>query len=248
MTSPFGGDVIDNPIDQPRAPSSLGYWIGALLIVAGIGGGIFWGVTKAVDFQDAIDGFERAPVGQISTIELDEGDYVVYAERGGGDPLSLVVGEVRMRPAGGEGADEIEFEDYTSEFTYDIGTRAGRAQLTFSIDDAGAYRVRVEDLNSATTAAFGPSVASDLVSAIVGAFVIAIVGIVAGVILLIVTGVRRRRFRQRGWLDAWGGPGAATTAGTWNPPPPAPGGWNPPPPPPAGGYPPPDGGFGPPAV
>jgi hypothetical protein len=244
MTSPFGGDMA-NPMDQPQGPSSLGYWLGGLLIAGGIIGGIAWGWISFSSFLDAIDDFERVPVGEVSTIELDEGDYVVYAERGGsGEPLSLFLNDVRMRPAGQEGADEIEFETYVSEFSYDFGNHTGRAQLTFEIDEAGGYDVRVGGGSgtTATTAAFGPSVANDLVSAIVGGFVIAGIGIVLGIILLIVTGVRRRKFRQRGWLDAWNGPGGAGGApqpGIWNPPPPAgPGAWSGNPPPPAG-YPPP---------
>jgi hypothetical protein len=243
MTGPFGGDVA-NPMDQPQGPSSLGYWLGGLLIAGGIIGGIVWSWMSFSSFLDAIDDFERVPVGEINTIQLDEGDYVVYAERGGGEAVSLFLNEVRMRPAGQEGADEIEFDAYVSEFTYDFGNHTGRAQLTFAVDEAGDYDVRVGDGpgTTATTAAFGPSVANDLVSAIVGGFVIAGIGIVLGIILLIVTGVRRRRHRQRGWLDAWNGPGGGPGApqpGTWNPPPPAgPDAWAGNPPPPAN-YPPP---------
>ena len=67
-----------------------------------------------------------------------------------------------MRPAGQEGADEVEFEPYVSELTYDFGDHTGRAQLTFEIDEAGEYDVRVGGGpgTTATTAAFGPSVAS----------------------------------------------------------------------------------------
>ena len=230
MTSPFGGDLIDNPVAPAKGPSNLGYWLGGALIVLGVVGGIIWGVTAFVGFQDAIDDFERVPVGNTEVIDLDEGEYVVYAERGGGLPLSAFLGEVRMRPAGEEGADEIEFEPYVTEFTYDFGARTGRAQFTFTIEDAGEYAVRVADApgTTATTAAFGPSVAGELVSAILGGFIIAGVGVVAGVALLIVTGMRRRKHRQRHWLDA-GGPGG-TQPGTWNPaPPPSPGAWGAPP-------------------
>ena len=202
----------------------------------GVVGGIIWGVTAFVGFQDAIDDFERVPVGDTGVIDLDAGEYVVYAERGGGLPLSAFLGEVRMRPAGEEGADEIEFEPYDTEFTYDFGARAGRAQFTFTIEDAGEYQVRVADApgTTATTAAFGPSVASELVSAILGGLIIAGVGVVAGVVLLIVTGVRRRKHRQRHWLDAAGGQGGVQP-GAWNPaPPPSPGAWGAPPPTPGG--------------
>ncbi len=247
MSISFGGDPMVNPMQSSDGPSAFGYILGAIFIVLGVAGGIVWGVVNFVDFQDAIDDFERVPVGQVGTVDLDEGEYVVYAERGGGEALSAFLSEVRMRPAGQEGAEEIEFEEYEAEFTYEFGGRVGRAQQTFEIEDAGEYQVRVSDVGStATTAAFGPSVASDLVAAILGAFVIAGIGIVVGVVLLIVTGVRRRKWRQRTWLDAAGGQPGMNAPGTWNPPAapggfgstPTPGAWNPAPPP-GGDFPPP---------
>jgi len=256
MTSPFGDlssvDAMGNPVEASGRPSGLGYWIGGLLIAGGIAVGIAWGVINGLGFSDAIDDFERVPVGQIGTVDLDEGDYVVYAERGGGEPLSNFINGIRMRPAGEGEGDEVDFEDYTSEFTYDLGGRTGRAQFTFAIEDGGEYRVRVDDGpgTTATTAAFGPSVASDLVTAIVGAFVIAIGGIVLGIILIVVTGIRRRKWRQRSWMDGAGGTAYGNQPGVWNPGAAAapPGAWGAPappgydaPPPPGGGYPPPPG-------
>lgn len=257
MTSPFGDptavDTMTGPPDQADRPSGIGYWLGGLLIAGGIIGGIAWGVINGIGFNDAIDDFERVPVGQVGTIDLEEGDYVVYAERGGGEPLANYLNGVRMRPAGAEGrGEEIQFSDYTSEFTYDLGGRTGRAQLTFEIEDAGEYQVRADDGpgTTATTAAFGPSVAGDLVSAIVGAFVIAIGGIVIGIILIVVTGIRRRKWRQRSWRSGAGGMAYGNQPGMWNPGAanapqgawgaPAPPGYTPPPPP-GGGYPPPPG-------
>jgi hypothetical protein len=234
-------DPMANPMQQgDDGPSGVGYFIGVVLIVAGVICGGVWGWTKFSDFQDAIDDFQRVPVGEIGTVELDEGDYVVYAEKGGGDAVTAFLGGVRMRPAGERRADEIQFETYESEFTYDFGGRAGNAQLTFEIEDEGEYRVRVEEVGStATTAAFGPSVAPDLVSAIVGAFVIAGAGILLGITFLIVTGVRRRKHRQRGWMAAYQPFPGTTGPAPWNPGAPAPGTWNPAPPPPGSDFPPP---------
>lgn len=249
MTSPFGdvlgSETLSNPADDSGRPSSLGYWLGGLLIAGGIIGGVVWIVTGLSSFSDAIDDFERVPVGQIGTVELDEGDYVVYAERGGGLPQSNFIDGIRMRPAGEGEGDEVEFSVYEAEFTYDFGGRAGRAQYTFEIEDAGEYRVRVDDGpgTTATTAALGPSVGDELVSAIVGLFVIAGIGIVLGIIVIIVTVVRRRKWRRRSWMDGAGGtsyggaqPGVPPAA--WGAP--APPGYAPPPPP-GGGYPPPPG-------
>lgn len=249
-TVPGTDPVIGNPVDplsgnEPRPPSKAGYWIGALLIAAGVIGAIVWIGYRALAFDEAIDDFERVPVGQVGTISLDEGDFVVYAERGAGEPLALAVGEVRMRPAGERGQ-RVEFEDYDTEFTYDFGgNRVGRAQYTFEIEEAGDYQVAVEDLGSATTAAFGPSVAGDLVAIGVGATVIGGVGVIAGIVVLVVTSSRRRKWRRRNWLDA-----AGPSPSTWNQPaqqgwgpPPAPGTWNPPPAGPTA-YPPPTTGTG----
>lgn len=265
MTSPFGDplatDTIGNPVDESGRPSSLGFWLGGLLIAAGIIGGALWIVAGLSNFSDAIDDFERVPVGQVGTVDLEAGDYIVYAERGGGLPQSSFISGIRMRPAGEGRGDEVEFEDYESEFTYDFGGRAGRAQLTFSIEDPGEYQVRIDDGpgTTATTAAFGPSVAGDLVSAIVGLFVIAGIGIVLGIILIVVTAIRRRKWRRRSWMDGAGGtPYGGNQPGVWNPGPagappgawgaPPPPGYAPPPPPgyappppPGGGYPPPPG-------
>jgi hypothetical protein len=237
-------------VQQDSGPGKGGYVIGALLIIVGIVGGIAWGVVNGLAFTDAIDDFEREPVGQeVGTMELEAGEMVVYGERGGGgdNGITAVLGNVRMRPAD-EGADELELERYEAEFSYDIGNRAGRAQFTVDIPEDGEYQIRADGITGgATTVAVGPSVAGKLVSAIVGGLAIAGIGVVVGIIFLIVTGSRRRKFRQRGWTAGWNPPGT-TPPGTWNPPgggagfgAPPQQGWNPPPPPSGGGFPPPPG-------
>jgi hypothetical protein len=249
MTVPYGGDVANPMVQGGSGPGKGGYVLGGLLIALGIIGGIAWGVINGVDFVDAVDDFQRTPVGRVGTVDLDRGDYVIYGEKGGGDGITAVLASVRMRPSGEEG-NELDIEEYEAEFTYDVGNRNGRAEFTVEIPDDGEYEILAEGISSgATTVAVGPSVAGKLVSAIVGALLIGGIGVVVGVILMIVTGVRRRKFRQRGWLDGWNQPG--TPQGQWNPPgtwsPPAPGGygtppppagsgWNPPPPPPGSSF------------
>jgi hypothetical protein len=246
MTVPYGGDFANPMVQQESGPSAAGYIIGTILIILGIGGGIAWGVINGVAFFDSVDDFERAPVGDVETMTLDAGEMVVYGEKGGGDGITATLGETRIRPAGGEGR-ELTLDDYEAEFTYDNGTRAGRAEFTVEIPDDGDYEIVSQSIpGGATTVAVGPSGAGELVTAIVGALVIGIVGVVVGVILLLVTGIRRRKFRQRRWLD---GAQGGQQPGTWNPqggggygaPPPPGGAWAPPPPPGGTGYPPPPG-------
>lgn len=252
MTVPFGGDAANPMATGETGPGKGGYVLGTLLIIVGVVGGIAWGVVNGIGFSDAIDDFERVPVDEVGTIELEAGDHVVYGERNGGTGITAVLGDVRMRPSG-EGNDELELQRYVAEFSYDIGGRAGRAQYTVDIPEDGEYDIQADGISgSATTVAVGPSVAGQLVSAIVGALLIGGIGVLAGIVILIVTGTRRRRFRQRSWQQGgggWGQPGGAPP-GTWNPQQQpggfgqtaGPGGWNPPPPPPQpGGYPPPGG-------
>jgi hypothetical protein len=237
MTVPFGGDVANPAYPAESGPGVVGYVLGGILIAAGIIGGIAWLVVGLVGLQDTVDDFERAPVDQVKTVDLDAGDYVAYGEKGGGDAIQAVLASFRIRPAGGDG-EEIDVHPYDGEVTYDFGDRPLRAQFTFEIEESGEYEVIAEGISSgATTVAMGPSIAGDLVSAIVGALVIGGLGVIIGVALLIITGVRRRRFRQRNWQGGWG----SGQPGAWNPPappggygttPPPPGGaWNPPPPP-----------------
>jgi hypothetical protein len=243
MTVPYGGDVA-NPMGGDSGPGKAGYVIGTLLIVAGFIGGFAWFGMKYTEVESAVDDFERVPVDEVRTIDLEPGDYVVYGEKGGGDAIGATLGEVRIRPEGEEGG-ELTVEDYEAEFTYDVD-RPLRAEYTFEVEDGGEYQVRAEGISgAATTAAFGPSIAGDFVSGLVGGLIIGGGLTLLGTILLIVTGVRRRRWRQRGWQAGWGGgqPGAwAPGGGQGFGQPPAPGGaWNPPPPP-GGGYPPPPSG------
>ena len=79
-----------------------------------------------------------------------------------------------------------------------------RAQYTVEIPEDGNYEIRAAGIpGGATTVTVGPSIAGDLVGAILGGFIIGGLGVLIGVILLIVTGVRRRRFRQRSWQGGW---------------------------------------------
>ena len=247
MTVPYQGDMANPMVTAETGPGKAGYIIGTILIMVGVVGGIAWLVIGITGIEDTVDDMEREPVDQVGTIDLDEGGQVIYGESAGGDAVSAVLGTVRIRPEGEEGG-ELNVSTYEGELTYDFGNRPMRAQYTVDIPEDGTYEIRAAGIpGGATTVTVGPSIAGDLVGAILGGFIIGGLGVLIGVILLIVTGVRRRRFRQRSWQGGWSAPGS------WNPQanagyggtPQQPGGWNPPPPPtgfpPGGNYPPPPG-------
>lgn len=243
-------------LDEVR-PRAWWYGVGGGLIGLGVVATI---VVFLVAFQrpleefrelsDQIDAMDRFTVPGEAVVTFDQpGEYVVYAE---GDGLA---------PIGRVGAASVTVESTTPDSrplilrsvgideTYDFGGHAGRAALEFTVDEPGDYRVTVGQVPASVTGvAVGPPI--DLFAAIGSIFVVIFVPfavggvfVLAGVIVLVVTGVRRTSSTRRVRMAAnppaaWGGgpaPGYPSAApGYGYPPGVAPGwgaptGWGPPP-------------------
>ncbi len=185
------GPIVQGPL-KPRA---LWFWIGGLLIAAGVIGAVAWFVGGLVGLSDTVDDFERVPFFGGGEVVLDDtGGQVVYVEPGGrAFPSSM-----RISITGPDG-EPIASAPYGGSLTYDFGGRSGAAVATFDAPRPGRYRVAAVEAGSsfATDLAVGPSFAGDLVRTIVGAFVIGGVGVIVGVVIIVVTAVRRARARRR---------------------------------------------------
>lgn len=228
-------------IDEPIRPRAVWYWVGVLLILAGVGGAVAWFVLGFVSLDDTVDDFGRVAYPRGGSVSLDEpGEYVIYAEASGVAPV---------RPSGitvtGPDGDPVTTDVYSGSITYDFGGRSGIAVSTFSADQSGEYVVEASSTlpTAADALAVGPSIAGDLLAAILGGFAIGAIGVLVGVVVLIVTGVRRSRARRdrrpptppASWGQApptWGSPPPIGAGGWGQPPPPAPGPPPPAPPPP----------------
>jgi hypothetical protein len=182
-------------ITAPATPRKLrpgvaGYWIGGALVLAGIVGAIVWFVVGLIGLSNSVDDFERVPADGGGTVTLDaDTSSVIYLEDRSGAAVRLELTD----PAG----DPVDVRTYGSEFTYDFGGRSGTALFTFRSTEAGEYALASESSSSSATLAVGPSLASDLVWTIAMPFVIGGIGLLAGVILLIVTLVRRSGDKKR---------------------------------------------------
>jgi hypothetical protein len=184
-------------------PGLAGYWIGGLLIVFGIVGAIVWFAVGLIGISNSVDDFARVPADGGGTVTLDGDEpYVVYIEE---DSSTGIPGDVRVSLTDPSG-EPVELRNYSTDFTYDFGGRSGTAQLTFRSDAAGDYALASTSSSSQTTVAVGPSLARNLVWSITMPFVIGGIGLLVGVILIIVTLVRRSGDKKR--RDA---PGTRTT-------------------------------------
>ncbi len=208
-------------------PSKKGYWVGgAIIVLAGIGA-IVWFAVGLMSFSDKIEDFQRVPVNGEGEVTLDEaGGYVIYYEGPGASDGDTPSGQAELTPA--SGGESVALDDYDESLTYDIGDHSGVAVLTADIERPGSYVLASESEGSGELA-IGRSVAGTLVVTVVGAMALGGLGLVAGVVILIVTAVRRKGGRPRNapWIPP--PPGSTTPP---PPPPPSPGysGSTPPPP------------------
>ena len=176
-------------------PSKKGYWLGAAIIVlAGLGAIVWFGLGFS-RFSDRIDGFQRVPTNSQGEVTFDEtGGYVIYFEGPGASEGEIPTGQAQLTPVGG--GDPVALDDYESDFTYDLNGHEGVAVLTFDVDQPGTYLLESESEGEGELAV-GRSVAGTLVTSVVGGLALGGLGLVAGVVVLIVTAVRRRGARPK---------------------------------------------------
>ena len=227
----------------------VGFWIGGLLIVVGVVVGIVGVVVGIRSIGDTVDGYQRVPAESGGTLEIDDpGTYRVFYERDGADEGSGSPGGLTI--IGPDGQEILLESDFSSE-SYSVGGHEGRKIGRFRAATAGSYEIRTVigdgDLGIGTYAVGKRGPAGSIVAILVGVFGGGLIAVV-GVVVLIVSAVRRARARRAamgypggpgpGWgapLTPPGGwappaPGAPAAPG-WAAPPPAPGGRTPPPPP-----------------
>ena len=175
--------------------SRAGYWIGGGLIVAGVLGAVLWFVSSLVSLGDDVDDFQRVPVPGEATMQLDTRKYIVYYEGLGADevvpPFELEILDPRT------GA-PLAIAPYGGSLTYSISGHEGSALGTVTPARAGAYLVRTVTgrPTSGASLALGRSLAGAILWGILGTFAIGGLLVGSGVILLVVTGVRRSRARR----------------------------------------------------
>lgn len=216
------------PAGGPKAGGKAGIWIGIVLVIVGMVGGVVLIVSGVRSPVTGVAELERVPVGG-GSMEIEEaGTVTVYGERGvpgsapktfssstSGGPVPEI--DVSIVGPGGE-AIAIEpvagSEEYQSDGHW--GTRIGR----FEANRAGTYTVAVvggTDVRRYDTIAVGdvdPQGVWLIVAGVLGGGFVAVVGLV----LVIVSAIRRGRAIRRARQGSWPDPGAPG-------PPPPPSGW-----------------------
>jgi hypothetical protein len=209
------------PEQGPIKPGKRWYWIGGLLIAAGIAAAIALLAVWAVRTSDTVDKFARVrvpPEGATTGLDFKKaGTYTIYYEwrsevdgqridNGDHTPPSQLAIEV-TGPDGKVQQTASEDEDITFSFN----DKVGRAVQKVDIPAPGSYVMKV---SSNATDPFAIAVGKGVIRTIVpfaliglGSFLL---GLALGLTAIIVTAVKRgRRKRERRATEqaAWGGYG-----------------------------------------
>jgi hypothetical protein len=170
-----------------RVPSKALYWVAAVLLLLGMGGGVTWGVRGTVRTHDQARSLPRTSVPGDLHVSLEGRTSRLIFFEGGGKPSPEELGLTVTAPDGSS----VPVRAYDLFMRYEIAGWAGAPIASFSAPASGSYTV------SATTPGRTGriSVGDDFVrrQAIDVAGALALIGVTAIASLVIVVVVAARR-------------------------------------------------------
>jgi hypothetical protein len=180
------------------AAKSGGYWLGVTLMLVGAFGAIVWLVVLFAGIGFDVDGWLRIGIpSESATVQLEARKYVVYESP---TAASEEVPAFRVQVFDAQTGAEVPVAPYNGSFTYDFG-RQGSAEGSFTAPRKGFYRIvtTIEGPTPNANIALGDSVGSvgaDIFRAVGGSIAIGTIFGLAGLLLVVVSAVRRSRARR----------------------------------------------------
>jgi hypothetical protein len=227
------------PVATKVKPSGWWHVLGALLIVAGVGGAIALIAVWAARTSDAVDKFARVrvpPEGTAATLSFRKaGEFTIYYEwrskadgqtidNSDHDPPSDLT--ITLTNSAGQ---QLPLRPKSGDFTFSFNNIAGRAVYAVDVPQPGEYTMKITGTASEPYAiSIGKGVLSTLWPWALGAVGALLLGLGLGLWIITTTGLKRgraKRARQResgygptGVYDWAPAPAAAPTT-AWTPPP-----------------------------
>ncbi|HEX6786420.1 MAG TPA: hypothetical protein VF076_04445 [Acidimicrobiales bacterium] len=213
--------------ESPATPTKIKpgkgwYWLGALLLAGGLLGGLALAVAGFLSLKNTVEDFGRFKVtnGQGSaTVSFEKpGTYTIYYEShskvcqdltqsGSGCTTETVRGP-KSPPAGlsitiSKDGTDLDVRGAKNSFDYTLGDYTGKAVGSVKVDEPGAYSMVVQTRREGDfVIALGKDVVSTIVPWLIGALALALVGVVLGLLVLILTGVKRGRRKREAAMAA----------------------------------------------
>jgi hypothetical protein len=186
-----------SPRPRPR-PTTLGYWLAALVVLAALSGGAVLAGVTGFDAYERLTDMPRASVpGNVTFDVTKTGDQLVYYI-GDAHTSWHQLGVTVTGPDGqavqvsndllGTRLATITAQDHHNEYA----THPKFAVATFRADLTGRYDVATASAaENGAEIAVGENLLPPVLFRLVGALAIVLTGIATGVVLIIVTAVRR---------------------------------------------------------
>jgi Protein of unknown function (DUF2510) len=201
-------------------PSRAWYWVSAAILTGAVAC-IVLAVVGIVSMIDTVDGFQRVPVpGQAKVSFAEPGGYTLYFE-GPGISNASETGTVHIELEPTSPGPSPSLNDYHGHVTYNLAGHQGVAVGTIQIAQPGTYLLSAAEPTrpGVTDIAVGRDIAHGILSSVVLLLTAVLILLPAGLVIGILTLVRRRRARA-GQLTAWQGVWptvAAAAAAGWYP-------------------------------
>jgi hypothetical protein len=215
------------PQESPATPTKIKpgkgwYWLGALLLAGGLLGGLALAMAGFLSLKNTVDDFGRFKVtnGQgAATVSFEKpGTYTIYYEShskvcqdltqsGSGCTTETVRGP-KSPPAGlsitiSKDGQDLAVNEAKNSFDYTLGDYTGKAVGSVKVDEPGAYSMVVQNRREGDFAiALGKDVVSTIVPWLIGALALAVLGVILGLLVLILTGVKRGRRKREAAMAA----------------------------------------------
>ena len=182
------------PPGQPAKVRPGRIWY--LAAIAIFAAGLAWLIVGIVSIGNTVSNLQRVPLPAGGTISLGHsGGYTVYYEGPGAQNGRIPRFNIQVAPASSD-AGVPSLTQYGSEVTYNIGSHHGRAVLTLHITRPGTFRVTsTGSPPSGSDLAFGGSIASGIVGALLPGLPLILIGVLGAVTLLVIRIVRKRALR-----------------------------------------------------
>ena len=174
-----------------RRASAVGYWVGALIAVLSLVGALIWGAFAFLGWQAHVEDFPRlTPPGTVAVSVSDPETHFVYLEHDRSTAVPDVPAVTVTAPSGAE----VPTSTYGLDMRYDVpnaADRVGDAVLTFEAEETGTYLVAVADAEQGTTVAIGDDLIWGWGFQVLGIVALLLGGLLIGVVIVIITAVRR---------------------------------------------------------
>lgn len=164
-------------------PKVMWIWIGAGLMVLAFALSILLFVLQLTGLQSTLNALDRVPSGSTVTLDLDSGTYSVYVEDHG--RANVIVSS----PSG-----DIPVRTPSTSETYDFGDFHASVRGTFDVEEAGPVAVTNNGFDAVRV---GEPVVGQLISTVLIPFAVGAVLGITGLVILIITLVRRSQAKKR---------------------------------------------------